>query len=175
MTACYLKQDRKTPTVKRNANFNGQYKTCAYFWGLLCFFVVVFFVCFCLVFLFVCLFCFLFCFCFCFFKAINHRDVNKDQSRLPSWAPVPNKPTVSVDVKQHFKQKDKRTVSRRFVALKMGLTFKKKIKGGGGCAQFALFIRESGFITSRINHTKSHKDKISRSSHVRIVTINISH
>ena len=22
--------------------------------------------------------------------------------RWPSWAPVPNKPTVSVDVKQHF-------------------------------------------------------------------------
>ena len=25
------------------------------------------------------------------------------KSRWPSWAPVPNKPTVSVDVKQHFK------------------------------------------------------------------------
>ena len=24
------------------------------------------------------------------------------KSRWPSWAPVPNKPTVSVDVKQHF-------------------------------------------------------------------------
>ena len=27
------------------------------------------------------------------------------QSRWPSWAPVPNKPTVFVDVKQHFNQK----------------------------------------------------------------------
>ena len=26
------------------------------------------------------------------------------KSRWTSWAPVPNKPTVSVDVKQHFKQ-----------------------------------------------------------------------
>ena len=27
------------------------------------------------------------------------------KSRWPSWAPVPNKPTVSVDVKQHFNQR----------------------------------------------------------------------
>ena len=34
----------------------------------------------------------------------NSRVVWK--SRWPSWAPVPNKPTVSVDVKQHFNQLD---------------------------------------------------------------------
>ena len=43
------------------------------------------------------------------FKAANYKDNTHTQSsgavwksRWTSWAPVPNKPTVSVDVKQHF-------------------------------------------------------------------------
>ena len=35
------------------------------------------------------------------------------KSRWPSWAPVPNKPTVSVDVKQHFNQSTMLTWHRK--------------------------------------------------------------
>ena len=51
-----------------------------------------------------------FCLVFCclFFQSLG--AVRK--SRWPSWAPVPNKPTVSVDVKQHFNNQ-RRPESRR--------------------------------------------------------------
>ena len=47
------------------------------------------------------------------------------KSRWPSWAPVPNKPTVSVDVKQHFnnnKPCQQRTVHRCLCYVKPAAT-----------------------------------------------------
>ena len=39
------------------------------------------------------------------------------KSRWTSWAPVPNKPTVSVDVKQHFNQLNKLSRRHQFYAV----------------------------------------------------------
>ena len=42
------------------------------------------------------------------------------KSRRPSWAPIPNKPTVSVDVKQHFNNEHSKVpgkIKRREVEL----------------------------------------------------------
>ena len=45
-----------------------------------------------------------------FFKLLIQSELQSElrscvwESRWTSWAPVPNKPTVSVDVKQHFNQ-----------------------------------------------------------------------
>ena len=44
----------------------------------------------------------------------EHKDTQSSgavrKSMWPSWAPVPNKPTVSVDVKQHFSQQARAAV-----------------------------------------------------------------
>ena len=39
---------------------------------------------------------------FTYLYSFRAQELCQSKSRWPSWAPVPNKPTVSVNVKQHF-------------------------------------------------------------------------
>ena len=59
---------------------------------------------------------------FTYLLRVSHSSGAVWKSRWPSWALVPNKPTVSVDVKQHFNQ----SCFRSFTSKKSGGKTKKQ-------------------------------------------------
>ena len=88
------------------------------------------------------------------------------KSRWPSWAPVPNKPTVSVDVKQHFNNEDVLPVQSIYLVFTHmpGKSYRRRVRSLLMCLYdvFRVVINSPCFFLSQSklqqNHAKSHTD-----------------